>query len=199
LFFYFHPDYKPRLSHFLKKVVAIFLLGAFLLNLGGYDLLFKYLIQRTDNQLVNQMLDSKFNESKLVELKIPVHMPTVDDWTEYKDIVGQIQLNGNYYNYVKLKMTRDTMSLMCLPNEAKKHLVDANIIISKNINDIPLSKKGAEPVSKKADQSYDHVYQIAECSYVPLADQLTMIDQAHAYTLTSPYIESPGKPPNTSC
>jgi hypothetical protein len=133
LFLYFHPDYKHRLSLFLKKLVAILLLGTFLLNLGGYDLLFKYFIQRTDTQLVNQMYDSKFNSSKLVELKIPVHMPTIEDWTEYKDIVGQIQLNDSYYNYVKLKMTKDTLSRFFVTKQnTKQQVFWKNINLKKN-------------------------------------------------------------------
>ncbi|MEO6851014.1 MAG: hypothetical protein ABI203_03240 [Mucilaginibacter sp.] len=183
----------------MKKIVAILILGMFLLNLGGYNLVFKYFIQKSDKQLVNQMLDDKFNSSKLVEIKIPVHMPTVDDWTEYRDIVGQIQVNGTYYNYVKLKMTRDTMSMMCLPNEAKKHLVDANILVTKSINDIPLNKKGAEPISKKANEGYDHVYQVIECNYTQVAKLVRHFGRTFSSDLTNPYIESPGKPPNFSC
>ncbi len=175
------------------------LLGTFLMNLGGYNLLFSYFIHQSDVQMVKQMYDNKFNSAKLLEIKVPVNMPTIQDWTEYENIPGQIQFNGGYYNYVRLKMTRDTMYVVCLPNNVKTHLVNANIIVAKNINDVPLSKKGAEPASKKADFGYDNVYQILKCDYTAFEEPASVISNTLALRLTNPYIESPGKPPNASC
>jgi hypothetical protein len=175
------------------------LLGVHLLNLGGYNLLFKYFIHESDVQMVKQMYDNKINSAKLIELKVPVNMPTIQDWTEYEHIAGQIQLNNAYYNYVRLKMTRDTMYLICLPNNVKADLEKANIIVAKNINDVPMSKKGTTtPSVKKVDFGYDNVYQVLHCDYTPIAKLVNVIDHNTAAHLTSPYIESPGKPPNYS-
>ncbi|MDB5134463.1 MAG: hypothetical protein JWP37_1066 [Mucilaginibacter sp.] len=175
------------------------LLGVHLFNLGGYALVFNYFIHRSDVQIVKQMYDNKFNSAKLLELKVPVHMPTMQDWTEYEHVEGQIQLNNAYYDYVSLKMTRDTMYLVCLPNNVKTHLVNANVIVAKNLNDVPLSKKGAASSSKKADSGYDNVYQVLQCNYSPLAKLIREVDNTFSCHLTDPYIESPGKPPNFSC
>jgi hypothetical protein len=175
------------------------LLGIHLFNLGGYDLAFKYFINRSDVQIVKQMYDSKFNSSKLIELKIPVHMPTIQDWPEYEHITGQIQLNGGYYNYIRLKMTKDTMSLICLPNKVKANLVKANIIAAKNVNDVPLSKKGTTSTVKKDNFGYDNIYQVLQCNYTAFAKLVRKIEHTPSAQLTNPYIESPGKPPNYSC
>ena len=161
--------------------------------------MFKYLIHQSDVQIVKQMYDNKFNSAKLLELKVPVNMPTIQDWTEYEHVEGQIQLNNAYYNYVRIKMTRDTMYLICLPNNAKDKLVKANVIMAKNMNDVPLSKKGAVPSSKKAESGYDHVYQVIKCDYTPVAKLVKVYDNMQSSNLTDPYIESPGKPPNFSC
>ncbi|HTE00046.1 MAG TPA: hypothetical protein VK668_12210 [Mucilaginibacter sp.] len=184
----------------MKKFAAIFLLGVHLLNLGGYALVFQYFIHRSDVQIVKQMYDNKVNSKKLIELKVPVNMPTIQDWTEYEHIAGQIQLNDAYYNYVRLKMTRDTMYLICLPNTVKANLEKANVIMAKNLNDVPMSKKGTTaPSVKKVDFGYDHVYQVLKCDYTPLANMIRAIDLTPATHLADPYIESPGKPPNFSC
>jgi hypothetical protein len=175
------------------------LLCIHLFNLGGYDLAFKYFINRSDVQIVKQMYDSKFNSSKLIELKIPVHMPTIQDWPEYEHITGQIQLNGGYYNYIRLKMTKDTMSLICLPNKVKANLVKANIIAAKNVNDVPLNKKGTTSSAKKDNLGYDNVYQVLQCNYTAFAKLVRKIEHTPSSQLTNPYIESPGKPPNSSC
>jgi hypothetical protein len=183
----------------LKKLVAILLLSAHLFNLGGYALVFRYFIQRSDREIVKQMYDNKVNSAKLLEIKIPVHMPTIQDWPEYEHIEGQIQLKDGYYNYVRLKMTRDTMSFICLPNTVKDHLVKGNLIVAKDLNDVPMSKKGAEPMSKKVNLGYDNFYQVINCNYKPSAELITPVDYSLLSHLDKPYIESPGKPPNFSC
>lgn len=174
-------------------------LGVFLFNMGGYDLAFKYLIHQSDVQIVKKMYSEKNGSANLIELKIPVHMPTIQDWSEYEHITGQIELNDGYYNYVGLKMTRDTMSLLCLPNHVKDLLVKGNLIVAKNLNDVPLSKKGPEPVSKKVDQGYDNVYQVIKCDYRQFAEQINPVVTKEKIHPEHPYIESPGKPPNHSC
>ena len=163
-------------------------------------LAFQYFMNRSDDQIVGQLYSNGANSSKLIKLKIPVHMPTLDDWTDYANIQGQVQVKDAYYNYVRLKMTKDTLYLICLPNTVKANLAKANIIMTKNLNDIPLSKKGPNNSStKKAESTYDHFYQIGKCDYTPLAELVKINTHSEVFHLSNPYIESPGKPPNTSC
>ena len=128
-------------------------------------------------------------------------MPTLDDWADYANIQGQVQVKDAYYNYVRIKMTKDTLYLICLPNTVKANLAKANVIMTKNLNDIPLSKKGPSSSStKKAESSsYDHFYQIVKCDYIPLAELVKINARSEVFYLSHPYIESPGKPPNTFC
>lgn len=127
-------------------------------------------------------------------------MPTLDDWTDFANIQGQVQVKDSYYNYVRLKMTKDTLYLICLPNTVKADLAKANIIMTKNLNDVPLNKKGANNTStKKAESTYDHVYQIVSCDYAPMAKLVRTNPHSEIPVLKNPYIESPGKPPDTSC
>ena len=184
----------------MKKFATILLLCVHLFYLGGYMLVFQYFIDRSDVQIVKQLYGDKAGSVKLIQLKVPVHMPTIDDWTDFANIQGQIQLNDTYYNYVRLKMTKDTMYLICLPNNVKSKLAKANVIMAKNLNDVPLSKKGSNTSStKKAESVYDHFYQIVQCSYVPLASLVRPAPYATFSCLSNPYIESPGKPPNSTC
>jgi len=196
---YFHPVINIDYKFFLKKLVAIILLGAHLFTLGGYEMVFRYFIQRSDVEIVKRMYDNKSGSAKLIELKVPVHMPTIQDWPEYEHVVGQIQLKDGYYNYVGIKMTRDTMSLLCLPNHVKDQLVKAHLIVAKDLNDVPLSKKGAEPLSKKTVELYNYTYQVIKCDYKPFAKLVRPIGNTEIFNLAHPYIESPGKPPNFSC
>lgn len=123
-------------------------------------------------------------------------MPTIQDWDEYEEIVGQVQLKDAYYNYVKLKMTRDTMYFICLPNATKTRLVNANIITAKEVADVPLSKKGQDPVSKKVNILSEYNFQAFQYSYSAFGTFLVQDSMPTAVKLNDPFIESPGKPPN---
>jgi hypothetical protein len=78
--------------------------------------------------------------------------------------------------------------------------VKANVIMAKNLNDVPLSKKGVNnSFTKKAESVYDNVYQIVHCNYVPLVNLVKRTVNTFSPQLSNPYIESPGKPPNSAC
>ena len=161
--------------------------------------MFQYYIHQSDVQMVKQIFDNKIDNTKLIEIKIPVSMPTIQDWTEYEEIVGQIQLKDAYYNYVRLRLTRDTMYFICLANTAKTRLVNANIIAAKGISDVPLSKKGQEPVSKKANTLSE--YNLQAFKYQNSLPGISLRRNITGTNLnrTNPFIESPGKPPNSIC
>lgn len=91
----------------------------------------------------------KYSLDDLVSVKVPVKMPTVENWKDYVTISGQVQFQNNNYNYVKLRMTRDTLYLMCIPNYKKTRLINQNIINARKIADIPNSKKDRVPFGKQ--------------------------------------------------
>jgi hypothetical protein len=147
--------------------------------------------------MVKQIFDNKIDETKLMELKIPVHFPTMTDWTEYAVIEGQIQLKDAYYNYIRLKMTRDTMYFICIPNTAKTRLVQANIVTAKEISDVPLTKKGHDASVKKVNTLSEYNLKTFRYNYSGVAKLLPSESmQPGSLKLCKPYIDSPGKPPN---
>lgn len=182
----------------MKRLFAIALLGVHLFTIGGYTLLFQYYIHQSDVQMVKQIFDNKIDETKLIELKIPVHFATaLQEETEYAEVTGQIQLKDAYYNYVRLKVTRDTMYFVCIPNATKTRLVNANVITAKEISDVPLTKKGQDPSLKKINTLSDYNLQVFRYTYSEFGKPLTPDNiKAALLKTTEPYIDSPGKPPN---
>jgi len=180
----------------LKRLIAIALLSIHLFSMGGYSLLFQYYIHQSDVKMVKEIFDNKVDNSKLIEIKIPVNMPTIQDWDEYEVITGQIQLKDAYYNYVRLRMTRDTMYFVCVPNTNKTRLVNANIITAKEINDVPISKKGHDATIKKVNTLSEYNIQAFQYNYVAPEMQLKPNDKSIFVKITDPFIDSPGKPPN---
>ncbi len=179
----------------MKRFFAIILLSIHLFSIGGYVLVYQYYIHQSDVQMVKQIFDNKIDDTKLVEIKIPVNMPTVQDWSDYEVIEGQIQLKDAYYNYVRLKMTRDTMFFICIANTTKTRLVKANIITEREISDVPLSKKG-NTASKKINMLSEYKLQAFHYQYSAFSTIIKHNSWSETYELSDPYISSPGKPPN---
>ena len=148
--------------------------------------------------MVKQVYSNKIDDKNLVLLKIPVNMPTVNDWTEYETVAGQIQLKDAYYNYVKLKMTHDTLYLVCYANTAKTQLVKANLITAKQFSDVPMSKKG-DAVAKKLSILSEYNLTAFSFQHAIIANVVKPTYGALSSDLDNPYISSPGKPPNTNC
>jgi hypothetical protein len=142
----------------LKKISAIAMLLVLVFNMGGYMLLFQYFIKQSDSIANEQISKGLYKSSELVELKIPVRMPYVEEQLEYQNICGHIEVSGNSYNYVAMKMTRDTMYVKCIANHEKTRLVSEKVIMGKEISDQPLNKKNHLPVMKKSEIAPDYNY-----------------------------------------
>jgi len=134
------------------------MLAVLVFNMGGYMLLFQYFIRASDQFANEQISKGYYKPNELVEIKIPIRMPYVQEQRQYENIAGQIQLKGNCYNYVALKMTRDTMYVKCIPNYTKTKLVNDNVITAKDVSDSPLAKKNHVPQLKKTGLDNDYNY-----------------------------------------
>ncbi|MES2266018.1 MAG: hypothetical protein V4520_04620 [Bacteroidota bacterium] len=180
----------------MKRFFALFLLSIHLFNTGGYTFVFQYFIHQSELTIVKNIYESKVDATQLVQIKVPVNNKGVTDWPDYEKIQGQIQLKDGFYNFVGVKMTRDTMYLVCVANSVKNQLFKANTIIAKNVSDAPLSKKGEAPAKKASSSVSDYNYPVVTYSFLSFDDKLERIANPISSKLTSPYIESPGKPPN---
>jgi|SRR3569833_2183718 len=117
----------------------------------GQLLMYQYFVYRSDQALNQRISNNAYNDHDLVEIKIPAHTAITQSWTEYQFINGQIQFKNACYDYVKVKLTADTIYLVCLPNYEKTRLFNQNIINAKVIDDAPVSKKDQVPFGKTID------------------------------------------------
>ena len=181
----------------MKRFFAIMLLSVHLFYTGGYSLVFQYFIHKSEVTIVKQIYDNKVDATQLIQIKLPVHMPNIKDWPDYERMQGQIQLKDRYYNYLGVKMTKDTMYLVCIANSVKTHLVSANLIVAKDIADVPLSKKGQEQSVRKLSGLPEFNLPAITYTFTRYYQTLKGQENPISTKLTNPYIESPGKPPNS--
>jgi len=109
----------------LKKPIAILLLLIHSFNLAGYPAIFAWLQHNSNNKFEAQIDMGNYNDAQLVEVKIPYPLPYSTNWKDYERVNGEMEVNGVHYNYVKRKLTNDTLYLMCIPNTEKTNLVKA--------------------------------------------------------------------------
>ena len=135
----------------MKKLFAIALLSVYLFNLTGYTLLFQYLEYRSDKKLLANIEEARFSEQSLLEIKIPLHLPYTTDWQDYERYDGEIEINGIHFNYVKRKLSSDTLYLLCLPNEGKTQIHMVKNDFTRKVNDIPAGNDSQNNTVKKAN------------------------------------------------
>lgn len=171
------------------------MLAAILFNSGGYDLFFQYMMYRSDAKVFDKINNNHYGHSDLVEVKIPVDMPTQQDWDSYQAISGQVEVKGARYDYAEIKITRDTLYLRVVPNLELTKLVKANVLYGKLVNDLPTSntKHSNNPLTKKS---------LSESEYLTFTytNSPSVIIKKLNYSLTStgilkPTLEVGGQPP----
>ena len=144
----------------LKKVAALFFITLFLFNLFGYRLVVQYMQQKASAQLEARLDKNLYNQSQLIELKVPMHLPYQTNWSAYQRFDGEIEVDGITYKYVKRKVADDTLYLMCIPNTKKMNLETAKNDFFKLTNDLTQNNN-----SKKSDNSKNISFKTLQGEY----------------------------------
>ncbi|ULQ54255.1 hypothetical protein [Flavihumibacter fluvii] len=128
----------------MKKSIAILLLIIHGFNLAGYPAMFAYLQHKANSRFIVQIDNGEYSDAQLVEVKIPYPLPYSTNWKDYERVNGEMEVNGTHYNYVKRKLSNDTLYLMCIPNTEKTKLGMAKhnyLNVVNGVNDNNGSKK----------------------------------------------------------
>ena len=88
----------------MKKIASILLLGILLFNWCGYRWVINLVQQSADAKLEARLDRDDYDESQLIEIKVPVDMPYQSDWAGFERYDGEIEVNGIHYKYVKRKV-----------------------------------------------------------------------------------------------
>lgn len=131
--------YYNRNATPLKRLGAIFMLIVFLFNLVGYKLFFYYQIQHANARLEARIL-SHLPDSQLITLKIPLKLPYLTESSSYEDIEGEMEIYGVNYKYIKKKIEKDTLVLLCIDHKEKSQLQKKSSDYFSKVND--LASKG---------------------------------------------------------
>ena len=179
----------------MKRFFAIALLTIHLFNIGGQLAFHQYLEYKTDKFFDEQISKNLYNVNDLTEVKIPIDIPGMSDWRTYQDLSGQVQFQNASYNYVKMKITRHAIYLMCVPNYSTTHYLSKNVICAKQIADIPVPKKEHVPFGKMNLVMYNY-----QPVYFKFTNPIVLLSKkicTNHCGIMEAYITGPGEPPNT--
>lgn len=164
----------------------------------GHLVLYQYFVYRSDKLFNDQISKNLYNVHDLVQIKVPAHTALAQNWSSFEKINGQIQFKNTCYNYVKLKLTKDTIYLMCVPNYEKTRLFNQNIINASQISDIPVTKKDHVPFGKSIDLG-NYNYPVVLFRFSPTVVTLQSNSITGNFDHVKNYITIPHQPPKMFC
>lgn len=179
-------------------MIAIALLSLQMFTICGHLLLYQFFVYRSDKLFNDRIGKNLYNVHDLVLIKVPSHTRVTQSWNYFEKINGQIRFKNTCYNYVKLKLTRDTIYLMCIPNYEKTRLFNQNIINASHIADVPVNKKDHVPFGKAIDiGKYNYPVTLFKFSA-----QVTILQSSNTKYCSNPiqyYTDTPHQPPKMFC
>lgn len=178
----------------MKKLIAISLLTVHLFNIGGQLLFYQYQRYKSDKFYNEQIGKNLYNIEDLTEIRIPANMPNIVDWKYYQNLSGRVQFENSSYNYVKIRMTKKAIYLMCVPNYQTTRLSNQNIIYARQVKDIPIPKKDHVPFGKINLTVYNNQTTHFRFS-LPVVIVKKPINTNHSIILSC-FITGPGQPPD---
>jgi len=182
----------------VRKISAAIIICLLLFNWFGYRFVTDYMEHKADTRLETRLDNNHYDESQLIQLKVPIDLPYQTTWAAFERFDGEIEMNGILYKYVKRKLVNDTLILLCIPNHKKMELQTARNDFFKTTNDISQNnskKPGSNTATfKKLMSDYDdHSYglNLLSLQYQPLIS----FSYSAGELLHSPHI-SPEQPPD---
>jgi len=139
-----------QLNYRVRKIAAISLICLLLFNWYGYRFVTSYLQKKADHQLEARLDVNDYDESQLIEIKVPLNMPYQNSWAEFERHYGEIEISGKIYTYVKRKIEDGNLILKCIPNTTKQDLKNAdNILFTANngLDQEQNNNKGNSPLT----------------------------------------------------
>lgn len=103
--------------------------------------------ERKDSQLEAKFDNNSYDESQLIEIRVPLNLPYQNNWSAFERYDGEINVQGVLYKYVKRKVENNELVLLCYPNSDKMHLLNARDEFFKLANDFQQHNDSKKPTA----------------------------------------------------
>jgi len=160
----------------MKKIVSISLLVILCFNIIGYKFVANYFEKKAISDMQVALYQNKYNESDLVSFKTALNQPYVTNTDGYDYIDGEMDVNGTYYQYVKMRIYNDTLEVLCIPNLTKSAISEKKNDLSKQLTDLASNKS-----SKKSTNNANVKLLISEYTSVHYFDIYSVYANSKLY------------------
>jgi hypothetical protein len=117
----------------VRKIAAILLICLLVFNWYGYRFVTNYFQKQADTQLEAKIDVNDYDESQLLEIRVPLDIPYQNSASGFERHYGEIEFNGKIYAFVKRKVENGCLVLKCIPNTVKENIKNAdNILFATN-------------------------------------------------------------------
>ena len=125
----------------------------FLFNVVGYKIFFYYLEIKADERIQSKIEQISELDKELITIKIPINLPYHTDWANFERVDGEVNFKGKIYKYVKQKVQRDTLILLCINDTYKAEINKQKDNYIKKVNDLS-TDSNKKPVLKQTKSDY---------------------------------------------
>ncbi len=126
----------------MKRIVTLFLLFLFLLNVLGYYGVFVGWQVKSSHQM-RQTFDNGDYDHQEITFRIPLTVPYYTDSKEYSRVDGEFEHQGEVYRLVKQRLQSDTLYIVCVKDNTSKQINQALEDYVKTFSDNPGNTKGS--------------------------------------------------------
>ena len=117
-------------------------MGILFFNWYGYQLLSSYLQDKAGRRLEASLDKNSYDESQLISIKLPITtLSYYNSNNRFERVDGQVEIGGIPYKYVKRRLFKDSLELLCIPDQARMGLQTAKNEFFRQVND--LQQQGA--------------------------------------------------------
>ena len=134
-------------------------MGILFFNWYGYQLLTQYWQHQAENKLQARLDRNEYDESQLLKVRIPITTLSYynNSSSNFERVDGRIDIKGVHYQYVKRRFVKDSLELLCIPNETTMKLQQVKNDFFRQVNDLQQQTQGKKaPSSPVKDISKDY-------------------------------------------
>lgn len=155
--------------------------------------------QRSDITLEARLDKNDFNETSLIEIKVPLNLPYQTDWSDFERYDGEVTLDGQHYKYVKRKVQDGMLVLKCIANENKHRIESARDQFFQLSNDLQKNDGAKNSGSPKHSNVKNNITECEQMIFFTHESSITSSIKQYTtgrtdYIVTSPHC-SPEQPP----
>jgi hypothetical protein len=145
----------------LRKLAAILLCGIFFFNWVGYRLVNDMMEEDATHRLDARLDQQQYSEDQLITLKVPLTtLAYFNNSATFERSNGQIEINGIPYRYVKRRIYRDSLEMICIPNQGALQLRQSGNNYFNGVTGIERqqsSKSSSHPGARRSFQSDPYI------------------------------------------